>query len=64
MMVDRDRAPGPLPGWTERLGWAIVHDAIAHPLMALSLYSHWAIRFHQWTGRRAWKPTHGLPPML
>jgi hypothetical protein len=35
--------------------WAMVHDAIAHPLMALSGYSRWALRFHDWTSRKAWK---------
>lgn len=34
--------------------WALVHDAIAHPLMALSGYRSWAVRFHDWTSYRAW----------
>lgn len=38
----------------ERLGWAVVHDAIAHPLMALTNYSGWAVAFHDWTSHRAW----------
>lgn len=44
----------------EYLGWAVVHDAIAHPLMAASGYSKWALRFHDWTSLRAW-PRLGLP---
>jgi hypothetical protein len=38
----------------ERFGWAVAHDLIAHPLMALSGYSAWSLRFHNWTSRRAW----------
>jgi len=38
----------------ERLLWALVHDGIAHPLMALTLFSGWAVRFHDWTSARAW----------
>lgn len=34
--------------------WAFVHDAISHPLMAVSLYSDWSLRFHNWTSHRAW----------
>lgn len=47
---------------TERCGWAIVHDLIAHPLMALTLWSGPALRFHDWTSMRAWPrvvPTPG-----
>lgn len=39
----------------EHLGWAIVHDLIAHPIMALTLYSKISIKFHNWTSRKAWK---------
>lgn len=38
----------------ERLLWALIHDGIAHPLMALTLFSRWAIRFHDWTSSKAW----------
>lgn len=38
----------------QRLLWALVHDAIAHPLMALSGYARWALAFHDWTSRHAW----------
>ena len=38
----------------ESLGWALLHDAVAHPLMALTLYSHWALRFHDYTSTHAW----------
>lgn len=61
---DKDRGVGPAPGWKESLWWAVLHDAVAHPVMALSGYSQWAIRFHQWTGKRAWKPRHNVGPML
>lgn len=64
MNIDKDNKPGPMRGWRESIWWAVLHDAVAHPVMALSGYAMWAIRFHQWTGRRAWKPMHGLPPML
>ena len=35
--------------------WAIVHDFIAHPLMALTFYSRWSIIFHNWTSHKAWE---------
>lgn len=38
----------------ERLFWALVHDGIAHPLMAVTLFSAWSVWFHDWTSRRAW----------
>lgn len=38
----------------QRLGWALVHDGIAHPLMALTLFAKWALRFHDYTSHRAW----------
>jgi hypothetical protein len=38
----------------EKLFWAIVHDLIAHALMALTLYSSASVRFHNWTSLRAW----------
>lgn len=38
----------------EKLLWALVHDGIAHPLMALSLFSSWAVAFHDWTSQKAW----------
>lgn len=43
----------------ERLFWAIVHDAIAHPVMALTGYSNWAMKFHNYTSHKAW-PRGGL----
>ena len=36
------------------LGWAIVHDLIAHPLMVLTGYSQLSLRFHDATSKRAW----------
>lgn len=38
----------------EKLLWALVHDGIAHPLMALTLFSKWSIAFHDWTSTKAW----------
>jgi len=38
----------------ERVGWAIVHDLVCHPLMALTCWSDWSLRFHDWTSNRAW----------
>lgn len=38
----------------QRLCWALLHDLVAHPLMALTLYSRWSIRFHDWTSHKAW----------
>ncbi|MCY1441383.1 hypothetical protein D9M71_576960 [compost metagenome] len=34
--------------------WAFLHDAVAHPLMSISGYSKWSLRFHNYTSRRAW----------
>jgi len=34
--------------------WAILHDLIAHPLMAVSFYSKISIRFHNYTSSKAW----------
>lgn len=34
--------------------WAIIHDLVAHPLMALTGYSAASLRFHDVTSRRAW----------
>lgn len=65
MNVDnRERGVGPIQGWREHLGWALLHDIVCHPLMAAFGYPHWAVRFHNWTGRRAWRPTHQQGPML
>lgn len=38
----------------ENLLWALIHDGIAHPLMALTLFSGWAVVFHDWTSKKAW----------
>lgn len=41
--------------YDENLFWAIVHDTIAHPLMAITLYKvEWFIRFHNYTSQKAW----------
>ena len=38
----------------EHRGWAFVHDAIAHPLMALTGWSALSLRFHNYTSHKAW----------
>jgi hypothetical protein len=38
----------------ERWGWAFLHDALAHPLMAFTGYCRWSLAFHNFTSRRAW----------
>lgn len=38
----------------QRTGWAFVHDALCHPLMALTCWSSWSLAFHDWTSFRAW----------
>lgn len=38
----------------EHKGWAFVHDAIAHPLMALTGYHKLSLRFHNYTSHKAW----------
>lgn len=34
--------------------WKLIHNAIAHPIMAITDDSDWSIRFHNWTAKRAW----------
>lgn len=42
--------------YKESLRWAILHDVIAHPLMALTLYNvDCIIKFHDYTSSKAWK---------
>jgi hypothetical protein len=48
--IDPNRACS-RPGY---LGWALLHDAVAHPLMALTGYSRLGVAFHDFTSRRAW----------
>lgn len=38
----------------ERVGWAVLHDLLAHPFMALTGYSRAALNFHNWTSLLAW----------
>ncbi len=38
----------------ERRLWAIVHDLIAHPIMAITQYHPLAIALHNWTSFKAW----------
>lgn len=39
----------------QSLMWAMVHDLVAHPAMALTLYSRPAVWLHNYTSHRAWK---------
>lgn len=41
-------------GQDENGFWAWVHDAVAHPLMAVTGYSVWSLRFHNFTSHKAW----------
>ena len=42
--------------YKQNLFWAMVHDIIAHPLMAFTLYKiNWCIKFHDYTSNLAWK---------
>lgn len=38
----------------QRLLWALIHDGLAHPLMALTGYCKVAVAFHDWTSHKAW----------
>lgn len=48
---------------SERLGWAVLHDLLAHPLMALTNWAHWTLAFHDFTSARAW-PRQPVPAPL
>lgn len=39
---------------SQRLLWAIIHDALAHPLMVLTGYSKGSLKFHDYTSLKAW----------
>jgi hypothetical protein len=45
----------------QRLFWALVHDGLAHPLMALTGYCKPAMRFHDWTSHKAWPRAEPAP---
>lgn len=38
----------------QNIFWAVVHDLVSHPLMAVSGYSKWSLSFHNWTSHKAW----------
>ncbi len=38
----------------EKLGWAIIHDLVAHPLLILTFYSKFSLWFHDYTSKKAW----------
>jgi len=39
----------------ENLIWAIIHDLIAHPIMAITLYCKISVAFHNYSSYKAWK---------
>jgi len=39
----------------QNLLWALVHDLVAHPMMAITGYSVLSIKFHNMTSRKAWQ---------
>jgi hypothetical protein len=39
---------------TRSLGWHIVHNLIAHPLLCLPQMFKWPDRFHDWTANKAY----------
>lgn len=44
--------------------WAILHDGIAHPLMALTNYSMASVLFHDWTSQKAWPRAKARPAKI
>ena len=38
----------------ERLLWALIHDGLAHPFMAVTGFSRLSLWFHDWTSHKAW----------
>lgn len=45
----------------ETLLWALLHDAVAHPLMALTGYCALSLRFHNFTSKFAWPRVSATP---
>lgn len=35
--------------------WALLHDLVAHPFMALTFYSKISVKFHDYTSSLAWR---------
>lgn len=50
------------PNETQLFGWAFLHDFVAHPFMAITLWSPWSLRFHNWTSLKAWPSARLIPP--
>lgn len=44
-----------------KLAWKVIHHAVAHPLIGLSIGRLWAWRFHDYTWRRAWPGEEHAP---
>ena len=42
------------PREQQRVFWALLHDVVAHPLMALTGWSNVGVRFHNFTSHKAW----------
>lgn len=34
--------------------WEVFHNAICHPLMAITNDSKWSVDLHDWSARKAW----------
>lgn len=34
--------------------WCFIHNAVAHPLLAITGNARWAEGFHDWTAEKAW----------
>jgi hypothetical protein len=46
----------------EALLWAFLHDFVAHPFMAITLYSRPSLRFHDFTSYHAWPRVKPIEP--
>jgi len=45
--------------------WALIHDILAHPLMALTLYKvELFINFHNFTSAKAWKRSSSISEVI
>lgn len=39
----------------QSLPWALIHDLVAHSVMAVTGYSRFSIWFHNYTSHKAWR---------
>lgn len=54
IQVVRTSAPAVLAEVPHSYFWEFIHNVVAHPLMSLTFNSGWSLRFHDWTGDKAW----------